>query len=179
MFSIETKCLILRDMELKDEAAFVAISQNKKYQRFYSEEDCDPKRYRDLTRLFIAQANENPRLEYQLAIELKGSNEFIGTVCLRMEDDSQASMGCGLSRKFQGGNLIFEAVSALLCFGFNELGVHRIYAETISENSPVIKLCEKIGMRREAWLKEHRYFKGRWWDTVILAMLHNEFEPCA
>ena len=179
MFFIETKSLIIRDMELKDETAFVAISQNKKYQRFYSEEDYDPKKYHDLTRLFIAQAIENPRVEYQLAIEFKDTHEFIGTVCLRVEDDFQASMGCGLSRSFQGGNLIFEAVSALASFGFNELGVHRIYAETISENSAAIKLCEKIGMRREALLKEHRYFKDRWWDTVILAVLHNEFKPCA
>lgn len=175
MFSIETKKLILRDMELKDEAAFVAMSQNKKYQRFYSEEDCDPQTYQNLTRLFIKQAKENPRKEYQLAIEYKRTNEFIGTVCLRVENNLQASMGCGLSRNFQGGKLILEAVSALVNFGFNELDVHRIYAETISENTAAIKLCEKLGMRREALLKEHRYFKNRWWDTAIFAILHSEF----
>jgi RimJ/RimL family protein N-acetyltransferase len=30
-------------------------------------------------------------------------------------------------------------------------------------------------MRKEALLKENRYFKGRWWDTVVLAMLSSEW----
>ncbi|WP_253822731.1 hypothetical protein [Aeromonas sobria] len=58
MFQLETQHLILRDMQPADEAAFVAISQQSKYQRFYSESDCDPDKYRQLTRLFIEQASE-------------------------------------------------------------------------------------------------------------------------
>ncbi|WP_369959474.1 GNAT family N-acetyltransferase [Pseudomonas benzenivorans] len=176
MFTIETERLILRDMVPKDEAAFVAISQHKKYQRFYSEDDCDPRKYKDLTKLFIRQAKEEPRKEYQLAIVYKLTGEFIGTACLRLESNNQASMGCGLSRSFQGSRLIYEAASALANFGFKELNIHRIYAETISENKAAIKLCEKLGMRHEALFKEHRYFKGRWWNTTVLAMLYNEFK---
>ncbi|MGL4984835.1 MAG: hypothetical protein ACRC5N_09050, partial [Plesiomonas sp.] len=61
MFKLETTHLILRDMQPADEADFVAISQESKYQRFYSESDCDPDKYRQLTRLFIEQASEHPR----------------------------------------------------------------------------------------------------------------------
>jgi hypothetical protein len=46
MFKLETTRLILRDMQPSDEPAFVAISQESKYQRFYSESDCDPDEYR-------------------------------------------------------------------------------------------------------------------------------------
>ncbi|WP_410487559.1 GNAT family N-acetyltransferase [Aeromonas caviae] len=49
MFKLETKRLILRDMRLSDENAFVAMSQDNKYQRFYSESDCDSDKYRQLT----------------------------------------------------------------------------------------------------------------------------------
>ena len=83
MFKLETNRLILRDMQPADEAAFVAISQESKSQRFYSESDCDLDKYRQLTKLFIEQANEHPRIAYQLAIEYKATREFIGTVCLR------------------------------------------------------------------------------------------------
>lgn len=48
MFKIETKRLILRDMTPNDESAFVAMSQDSKYQRFYDESDCDPNKYREL-----------------------------------------------------------------------------------------------------------------------------------
>lgn len=179
MFKIETNRLTIRDMNFEDESDFVAISQDDKYQRFYDEADCDPAKYRELTRLFVEQAQEDPRTAYQLAVELKQTGGLIGTVCLRLEPDGQASMGCGLSRHYHGQGLMQEAIFALANFGFNELNVHRIYAETISENKAAIRLCEQLGMRKEALFKENRYFKGRWWDTVVLAVLKSELAPKA
>ncbi len=175
MFQLETQHLILRDMQPADEAAFVAISQESKYQRFYSESDCAPDKYRQLTKLFIEQANEHPRTAYQLAIEYKATGKFIGTVCLRLEANNQASMGCGMSREYQGHGLINEAAHALLDFGFRTLAVHRVYAETISQNRAAIRLCKALGMRQEGYFREHRFFKDQWWDTVVLAILQSEW----
>jgi [ribosomal protein S5]-alanine N-acetyltransferase len=176
MFKLETTHLILRDMQPADEADFVAISQESKYQRFYSESDCDPDKYRQLTRLFIEQASEHPRTAYQLAIENKATGGFIGTVCLRLEPDRQASMGCGMARAYQGHGLIHEAAYALMDFGFRELDIHRIYAETISHNRAAIRLCKTLGMRQEGHFREHRFFKDQWWDTVVLAVLKSEWQ---
>ena len=55
---------------MEDEIDFVTISQDEKYQRFYDEEDCDPNKYKELTHLFIKQAQEKPRKNFQLAIEV-------------------------------------------------------------------------------------------------------------
>ncbi|PHX06440.1 GNAT family N-acetyltransferase [Vibrio splendidus] len=175
MFKLETDRLILRDMSLEDECAFVAISQDAKYQRFYDESDCEPNKYRELTQLFVAQALEVPRQSYQLAVESKDSGKFIGTVCLRLEGDKQASMGCAFSREIQGQGLSIEASKALADFGFSELGIHRIYAETISKNLAAIKLCKSLGMKQEACFKDHRFFKGQWWDTVVLAAVRSNW----
>ncbi|MFA0158810.1 GNAT family N-acetyltransferase [Vibrio sp. 10N.261.46.A3] len=176
MFKLETDRLILRDMSLEDECAFVAISQDAKYQRFYDESDCEPNKYRELTQLFVAQALEVPRQSYQLAVESKDSGKFIGTVCLRLEGDKQASMGCAFSREIQGQGLSIEASKALTDFGFSELGIHRIYAETISKNLAAIKLCKSLGMKQEACFKDHRFFKGQWWDTVVLAVVRSDWK---
>ncbi|MGI9878362.1 GNAT family N-acetyltransferase [Vibrio chagasii] len=176
MFKLETHRLVLRDMTLEDQSAFVAMSQDAKYQRFYDESDCEPIKYHQLTRLFIEQAGEEPRQSYQLAVESKESGKFIGTVCLRLEDNQQASMGCAFAREIQGKGLPIEAAKALAGFGFSELGVHRIYAETIGENLAAIRLCKSLGMRQEACFKDHRFFKNKWWDTVVLAMLRSEWE---
>ncbi|OCH36382.1 GNAT family N-acetyltransferase [Aliivibrio fischeri] len=175
MFRIDTDNLILRDMMPEDEAYFVAMSQDTKYQRFYNESDCEPDKYKELTKLFIEQSVESPRHSFQLAIEDKKSGEFIGTVCLRLESDFQASIGCGLLRKCQGSGLMQEAAIALADFGFRELNVHRLYAETISKNVAAIKLCESLGMQKEAHFREHRFFKNQWWDTVVFSVLHAEW----
>ena len=175
MFKIETKSLVIRDMMLGDEDAFVSMSQDPKYQRFYDESDCNPDKYRELTRLFVDQISEIPRQSYQLAVESKVSGKFIGTVCLRLESNNQASMGCAFSREVQGIGLSLEASKALLNFGFSELGIHRVYAETISRNLPAIRLCKSLGMRQEAHFKENRFFKSKWWDTIVLAVLRSEW----
>ncbi|ERM61177.1 GNAT family N-acetyltransferase [Vibrio cyclitrophicus] len=175
MFKLETDRLILRDMSLEDECAFVAMSQDVKYQRFYDESDCEPNKYRELTQLFVAQALEVPRRSFQLVVESKDSGKFIGTVCLRLEGERQASM-CAFSREIQGKGLSIEASEALADFGFSELGIHRIYAETISKNLAAIKLCKSMGMKQEACFKDHRFFKGQWWDTVVLAVLRSDWK---
>jgi RimJ/RimL family protein N-acetyltransferase len=36
-------------------------------------------------------------------------------------------------------------------------------------------LALTLGMRKEAHLKEHRFFKGQWWDTVIMGVLCSEW----
>ena len=175
MFKLETERLILRDMQQVDEERFVKISQDNKYQRFYNEQDCHPDKYRELTKLFMEQAKDNPRTSYQLAIEKKITGEFIGIVCLRVESDKQASMGCGIARNSQGKGLIIEAIRSLASYGFSVLGIHRIYAETISLNTPAVKLCKDLGMRQEAYFFENRFFKDQWWDTVVFAILLDDW----
>jgi RimJ/RimL family protein N-acetyltransferase len=36
-------------------------------------------------------------------------------------------------------------------------------------------VLEKLGMRREATFREHTYFKDRWWDSLIYAILESEW----
>ncbi|MDX1351464.1 MAG: GNAT family protein, partial [Thiomicrorhabdus sp.] len=162
MFTLETERLILRDMVLDDAESFITLSQDAKYQRFYDEADSHPNRYRQLTELFIEQAWQTPRTAFQLAIVFKENQQFIGTVGLRLEGDSQASFGVALARQYQGKGLVQEAAVALADFGFSELNVHRLYGETISKNSAAIRLCKWLGMKKEAHFREHRFFKGQW-----------------
>jgi len=34
---------------------------------------------------------------------------------------------------------------------------------------------EKVGMRREAHFREFEWYRGRWWDTLIYAVLEREW----
>ncbi len=176
MFEISTERLILRDFVLDDVSDYVCFTQDSKYQRFYDEEDCTVEKAKFLVNCFSEQAEQSPRDQYQLAIVLKDTGQMIGTCGVRLELDHQASMGCGVAREFQGAGYAQEAAEAIAEFGFEKLNIHRLYAETISDNRAATTMCRQFGMRKEAHLVEHRYFKGRWWDTVIFAMLHSEWK---
>ncbi|MFQ3262386.1 GNAT family N-acetyltransferase [Reinekea sp.] len=172
---IETKRLFLRNFERSDVVAYCNLTSDPEYQRFYNEEDCSVEKSRNLVEQFVLQAEEINRSKYQMAIVLKSTGEFIGTVGLRIELDKQASIGFGVGREFQSTGYAKEAMSALLKFGFEKHDLHRVFAETISENTPAIQLCKMLGMREEARFVENRFFKGRWWSTVIMAMLQTEW----
>ncbi len=65
----------------------------------------------------------------------------------------------------------FRAATALASFRFLRLAPHRIF-ETIGKNLAAIKLCKMLGMRQEACLPINTG-AGKWWDTVVLAILQD------
>lgn len=175
-FKIETDRLILRDYALTDLTNFSEMSGDPEFQRFYSEEDCKPEKWQLLIRSFTQETNENRRNSFNLAISSKTDDSFIGSVGIRIQANQQASVGCSLTRNSQHSGIALEAMSAIVQFGFEERRLHRIYAETISENKAAMMLCKNLGMRKEAEFLEHRYFKNRWWNTVVFGLLSSEHQ---
>lgn len=174
MLMIETENLVLRDFVKEDRDAYRALRNDQKFTRFYCEEDVSTDKSDALLELFINQSLEQERTGYQFALVTK-SGDLIGSCGIRLEADQQASAGCELGREWQKKGYALEAGNAVLAFGFEQRGVHRIYAETISENRAAIRLCKILGMRHEALFLENRYFQGRWWNTSILAVLARDW----
>lgn len=165
--------LQLRNYKASDIQPFSAMSREQKFQRFYSEQDCTPSHWQYLVDQFSQEPYQQPRRAYNLVIS--DNDQFIGCAGIRIEDNRQASIGCALMRNQQHSGIARQALTAITGFGFNELNMHRIYAETIAQNKAAIRLCRQLGMRQEAELVEHRYFKGQWWNTRIFAILKSEF----
>ena len=74
-----------------------------------------------------------------------------------------------------GPGLATETVTTLLKFGFNELGLHRLFATVDPENIASWKVLEKLGLRREGHHREERKIRGEWRDRYIYAILLNEY----
>lgn len=73
-----------------------------------------------------------------------------------------------------------EAASALLCYGFEEMQLHRIIATCQPENPASYGVMEKIGMRREGHFRQCIYRGGHagketWWDEYFYALLAEEW----
>lgn len=174
MISIPSNSVLLRDFRREDLSQYEGLRNDLKFQRFYSEEDCAPIRARQLLNMFILQAGETPRTAFQLAV-VSREDELMGSCGIRIESPESASVGCELGRQWQGTGAARDAAMAILEFGFVELKVRRIYAETISENKAAIKLCHALGMRIESERVDDRIFKGRAWSTTVLAINETEW----
>jgi [ribosomal protein S5]-alanine N-acetyltransferase len=177
MQPLKTDRLILRDFTPRDFEAFFATTIDPEYQQCYPESEANRAFYQDVFESILSASQQAERTKFQLAICLP-EGELIGTCGVRIEDidNHQASFGCAIGRRYWSKGYAYEASHSILNFGFSRLSIHRIYAETISENLQARRLAERLGMRHEAELKHTKYFRGRWWDSVIYAVLEDEWE---
>jgi RimJ/RimL family protein N-acetyltransferase len=109
----------------------------------------------------------NERSETMGHIELGAINQENGsaTIC-RMFVDSK----CG------NEGICVEAVRQVLAIGFRELGMHRIDLRVFGFNTAAIRCYERAGMVKEGLLRKTRRVGGQYWDSMIMAILREEWE---
>ncbi|OJD69950.1 GNAT family N-acetyltransferase [Bacillus sp. NH11B] len=85
-------------------------------------------------------------------------------------------IGYSFSNEVAGRGLATEAVSSLVFKLFNELNVHRIQANLDARNTASQKLCERIGMRKEAHFIQDFWSKNEWTDSLVYGMLSSDLK---
>lgn len=116
------------------------------------------------------------------AVELPGERpgdnpRVIGdlTLVLTSVEHRQAEVGWVFHPDFHGLGYATEAVATLLELAFSELGSHRIIANLDPRNDASARLCERLGMRREAHFIHDQIFDGEFADTNVYAILDVEW----
>jgi RimJ/RimL family protein N-acetyltransferase len=109
---------------------------------------------------------------------LKEQTTLIGGCGIGVSDPRhrEGFIGYILNKSFWGQGYATELSQALLAFGFEKLGLHRIYATCDIDNKASAHVMEKIGMQREGLLREYRMQGKNWRDQFIYATLHREWK---
>ncbi|MES4890965.1 GNAT family N-acetyltransferase [Streptomyces sp. NPDC096012] len=108
-----------------------------------------------------------------LAVCRRDEPGVLGEVSLALANAraAQAEIGWTLDPRHQGHGYATEAAAALAGFAFDTLCVHRLYARLDVENTGSVRVCERLGMRREAHLVENDLDGDRWGSEYIYAAL--------
>lgn len=127
-----------------------------------------------LDRVLVGQG-ERPRPDHEMAI--CQDDELVGCVriSIRSPEHRQGDIGYMLRRDLWGRGLMTRVAMAILRFGFDSLGLHRIWATCGTENLASARVPEKVGMRREGNLRHERLERGRWRDTYVYAIVEAEW----
>ena len=169
---IETERLIIRSFELKDRddlEEYMLQRVNKRFEAYpeFSKEKTDKEiRHRSQSSEF-------------LAIELKEENKVIGNIYLGNRDYNSKELGYVLNENYHLKGYGSEAAKAVVNWAFSQ-GVHRIFAQCTPLNISSWKLMEKIGLKREAELRQNVSFytdnQGNpiYWDTYIYGALSSD-----
>lgn len=177
MTTLETNRLFLREFQESDLQPIQEFSSDPEVVRYMSWGPNTEKDTQEFLQRAFKQQQKQPRTDYGLAIVLKAENRLIGSggICVN-PDHKEAELGYCFNRRFWGQGYATEAARAFTAFGFEELGLHRIYATCDPANVASARVMEKIGMQREGHLREHLWMKGRWRDSYLYAILEQEWD---
>ena len=112
-----------------------------------------------------------------LAITLRGDGRQIGGVGLRLDDQhDHAELGYWLGVPYWKQGYATEAAREMLRYGFEDLGLHRIFASHFKHNPASGRILVKLGMRYEGCHREHLRKWDEFVDSELYGMLRQEWQ---
>lgn len=115
---------------------------------------------------------------FSLAIVLREGDRHIGNCGLHDLDTVNRSAEFGIligERDAWGRGYGPEAARLLLQFGFDELGLHRIWLRAYSFNRQAVRAYEKAGFTHEGILRGTYYRHGAFHDSIVMSVLEEEW----
>jgi [ribosomal protein S5]-alanine N-acetyltransferase len=170
---IETARYRLRDFVETDRPAFLCYQMDERYRRLYDFQADDLARANELFNLFVSWQADTKRENFQLGIfELK-TGRLCGSAGLRRSGHSEgkATLGIELTPDDWGRyRLALEVVHAIGDFGFCEMELSQIIADTASGNTRVAKIARHFGARLVDERDGPEWMKLRGWHEVDWAV---------
>ena len=175
----KTDRLLLRDLTKNDVSDVFTLFSNSQAMYFldlphpnieYTKNDLDE----------VLQAyQEKPRRCFKMAVVLESTQKFIGVVNLEVETsyikDGRACLDYYFLPEYWGNGYATEAGTALIKFAFETLEINKIATGCLKCNSASENVMIRLGMKKEAELKQHTSFDGEWVNRVEYAILKSEY----
>ena len=88
----------------------------------------------------------------------------------------RAEVGYMLATMYQQKGFMWEAMVAVLNYGFHSMNLHSVEAVINPANTASQKLLEKAGFQQEAYFRENYFFDGKFLDSAVYSLLKREFK---
>jgi len=138
---IETERMVVRDFKQDDVCDLHEILGDAETMK-----NCEPAYPFEKTRKFLEEFCIEKK--GAVAAVLKNSNKIIGYILFNPLEEAVYEIGWIFNKKYWRQGYAYEACSELIAYGFREMNIHKVVAETIDVRKS-IGLMEKLGMKRE------------------------------
>jgi len=165
MMNIQTERTVIRDFCEKDAYDLYGILGDEEVMEFL-----EPAYDYEKTKAFL----KSFCIERKGAFACEYMGRVIGYILFNEYEPGVYEMGWIFNKEYWGKGFAYEACSAVMDHGFAELGIHKIFAETIDEIKSV-SLMQKLGMECEGIQKSHtRNNSGKWCDVYLYGKLNRK-----
>jgi RimJ/RimL family protein N-acetyltransferase len=168
---LETERMILRDFMAEDLDDLHEILGDEEVMKDL-ESAYDKAKTEDFLNRFCI--NRNPKGAF--AAILKENRKLIGYILFNSIDEPEIyEMGWIFNKDYWRRGYAYEICSRLISYGFEEMKLHKISAETINKEKS-IPLMEKLGMKLEGMQRKHsKSNEGTWCDLYWYGILEEDY----
>ncbi|MCP3740738.1 GNAT family N-acetyltransferase [Rossellomorea sp. BNER] len=104
-------------------------------------------------------------------------NEFIGCIYLFInKKHNKGELGYWVGKPYWGKGYCTEAGKVIVKYGFEELGLNRIYADAFTKNPASFKVMENLGLKHEGTFKQSCLYWGVYEDTVVYGLTKSDYQ---
>ncbi len=176
---ITTSRLTLRSMRVEDHADVLAYRGLVAVGHHLPGGALDGEQVADWIAESITAGLIDPR-HAAMTLAVERERRVIGDLLLRADgvdgvDGKQYEVGWAFNPDDGRQGYATEAARALTDATFHRLGAHRVWARLDPANAPSVRVCERLGMRREALFERASWWHGTWDDLAIYAIRADEW----
>jgi RimJ/RimL family protein N-acetyltransferase len=173
---LETERMQLRALAPGDREDVFAVFSDPAVMRFWSSEPMTQLAQADaLIERAHGHVAEHAGLRW--AMVRREDGRVLGTVSMFAFSDQnrRAEIGYAQGREHWGRGYMREALGAVVAWGFETLGLHRLEADTDPRNEGSLRLLEGLGFVREGLLRERWIVNGEICDSAYLGLLKRDW----
>jgi hypothetical protein len=104
----------------------------------------------------------------------KGDPVGVGGLCYIDQHNRHAELSYYVGDKVYSGKYDVEIINALVKYGFEEVGLHRISAECYAFATDRLSVIEECGFKRDGVMRDVVFRHGKFWDSIMLSILEGE-----
>ena len=166
---LTTERLLLRPLRLADITEILEYSMDDDWSRYF-----DPST-REGVEAFVAH-NVLAPWDKEARFSILLDSRVIGGVGLTIDKGHKiAEIGYSMNKDHWGKGIMTEAAGRIVRWGFEELGLAKIYSHADVLNVGSWRVMEKVGMTREGLFRGHSGFRGERQDDVYYGLLRDEW----
>lgn len=171
---LQTERLVLRPFEADDVPAFHECMSDPEVACHNALPPITLEQAREMVGGMVASQGAASFTPASFAIALREGGPLIGNCRLKRDriDPDQADIAYFLCRRFWERGYATEAARALIDYGFQALGLRRIFGLCVPENVASRRVMEKAGMRAEGpltfYADQGNFWQGEFRDVTFL-----------
>lgn len=163
----------LRRLKASDSLEIATLANNKNVWDNLRDYLPHPYTEQDAEEFIRLTQHENPRCNFAIT----HNDTLCGVIGLILQKDvykKSAELGYWIGEPFWGKGIATKAVALIVSYGFDELGLTRIFSGVFEYNKASMKVLEKNGFQKEGLFKKAVFKNEKFFDEHRYYKLHNQ-----